>query len=139
MITKTEFAFFIITLKKLKDVRKHLQDLNSGIFNFLMLIAQKTSRFFFLSSLFCGFKCFLFLLKAGGGRGGEGGREGGRGGREGEEGREGREGGGLAYLYVFPTPIRFYLQNLLSSPRNGMAFIQDDMLLVVTFCWLKSH
>lgn len=127
MITKTEFAFFIITLKKLKDVRKHLQDLNSGIFNSLMLIAQKTSRFFFLSSLFFGFKCFLFLLEAGGGRGG----------REGV--REGREGGGLAYLYVLPTPIRFYLQNLLSSPRNGMAFIQDDMLLVVTFCWLRSH
>ena len=117
MITKTEFAFFIITVKKVKDVRKHLQDLNSGIFNSLMLIAQKTSRFFFLSSLFFGFKRFLFLLEAGGGR----------------------EGGGLAYLYVLPTPIRFYLQNLLSSPRNGMAFIQDDMLLVVTFCWLKSH
>ena len=48
-------------------------------------------------------------------------------------------GGGLAYLYVLPTPnIRFYLQNLLSSPRNGMAFIQDDMLLVLTF-WLTSH
>ena len=91
MITKTEFAFFIITLKKLKDVRKHLQDLNSGIFNFLMLIAQKKSRFFFLSSLFFGFKCFFFLLEAGGGRGGEGGREG---------GREGGEGGRWAGIFI---------------------------------------
>ena len=65
LITKTVFALFIITLRKLKDVRKHLHDLNSGIFNFLMLIAQKTSRFFSSYSLFFGFKCFLFLLEAG--------------------------------------------------------------------------
>ena len=110
MITKTEFAFFIITLKKLKDVRKHLQDLNSGIFNFLMLIAQKTSRFFFLSSLFFGFKCFFFLLEAGGGRGGEG-------------GRGGREVGWHIYMFY---------------QHQTFAFIQDDMLLVLTF-WLRSH
>ena len=116
MITKTEFAFFIITLKKLKDVRKHLQDLNSGIFNFLMLIAQKKSRFFFLSSLFFGFKCFFFFSwkRGEGGEGREGGREGGRG---------GREVGWHIYMFY---------------QHQTFAFIQDDMLLVLTF-WLRSH